>query len=162
MRIRLAELADAEAIRAIYNAEVTGDTNTFDLVPRTPQEQLAWLARHQGPHPAVVAVDETGHLLGFGSISPYRSRPAYATSVENSIYVDPAHRRRGVGRELLEELVTLASAHGFHTVIARVVGHNAGSIALHERCGFELVGIEREVGRKHRQWLDVVELQRML
>ena len=162
MQVRRATTGDAEAIRAIYNAEVAGGTNTFDLVPRAPADQLDWLERHQGAHPAVVAVDDGGRVLGFGALSPYRSRPAYATTVENSVYVDPAHQRRGVGRLLLEELLTLAAAHGFHTVVARVVGHNEGSIALHRACGFELVGVEREVGRKHRQWLDVVELQRML
>jgi L-amino acid N-acyltransferase len=173
MRTRLAVDGDAEAIRAIYNVEVTASVATFDMVPRTVEEQKTWMERHQGPHPALVAVAEpretTGHLgdggevvLGFGSLSPYKSRPAYATSVENSVYVDRAHRRGGVGLVILNELVALAGAHGFHTVIARIVGANEGSIRLHEACGFELVGVEREIGRKHRQWLDVVELQRML
>lgn len=161
MQIRLAEPADAEAIRAIYNAEVTGATSTFDLVPRSESENRVWLERHQGPHPVVVAVED-GRVLGFGSLSPFRSRPAYATTVEDSVYVATEARGRGVGRTLLEELIRLAGAYGFHTVIARVVGHNEVSIGLHRACGFEIVGVEREVGRKHRQWLDVVELQRML
>jgi L-amino acid N-acyltransferase YncA len=67
-----------------------------------------------------------------------------------------------VGRALLAELLVLASAHGFHSLIARIAGHNETSIGLHRAAGFELVGVEREVGRKHRQWLDVVELQRLL
>lgn len=161
MRLRLAASGDAEAIRAIYNREVTGGTATFDVVPRTAAEQLAWLARHQGAHPAVVAVDgET--VLGFGSLSPFRDRHAYATTVEDSVYVDHARRGAGVGRAVLEELLGLAVQHGFHAVIARIVGQNEPSIALHRGCGFELVGTEREVGRKHGRWLDVVELQRLL
>lgn len=165
MRIRLAAAGDAEAIRAIYNLEVTTDVNTFDLVPRSPADQRQWLEAHRGPHPAVVATEgpagaET--VVGFGSLSPYRDRPAYATTVENSVYVDPAQRGRGVGRAILGELVDLARVGGFHTVIARVVGHNEASIALHRACGFELVGVEREVGRKHRQWLDVIELELLL
>ncbi len=100
-------------------------------------------------------------MLGFGSLSPYRDRPAYATTAENSVYVDgPPRPGRRAG--LLDELLVLAAGHGFHTVIARIVGENEASIALHKACGFELVGVEREVGRKHRRWLDVVELQRML
>ncbi len=167
MRIRPAAPADAPAIRAIYNAEVVGDTNTFDLVPRTEAEQLAWLAQHQGAHPALVAVGgDAGNggdeVLGFGSLSPYRDRPAYATTVEDSVYVDPGHRGQGVGGALLAELVATAGRHGFHAVIARIVGHNEVSIGLHQRCGFTLVGVEREVGRKHGRWLDVVELQLLL
>jgi L-amino acid N-acyltransferase YncA len=162
MRIRPARLEDAEAIRAIYNAEVVGGTNTFDLVPRTQTEQLAWMADHQGAHPAVVAVGPDDQVEGFGAISAFRDRPAYATTVEDSVYVDPVHRGKGVGRALLEELVRLAARHGFHAMIARIVGHNEVSIGLHRACGFDLVGIEREVGRKHGRWLDVVELQRLL
>src|SRR5271166_86373 len=128
MRIRLAEPRDAEAIRAIYNREVTTSTSTFDLVPRSLPDQLAWLDRHRGAHPAIVAVTEgeprAQIVLGFGALAPFRSRPAYATSVENSVYVDADRRQRGVGRALLEELVRLAAAHGFHTVIARIVGGN--------------------------------------
>ena len=95
MRIRLAAAADAEGIRAIYNHEVTSGTYTFDLVPRTAEEQRAWLERHDGAHPAVVAVDDDEQVLGFGVLSPFRARPAYATTVEDSVYVDGEHRGRG-------------------------------------------------------------------
>jgi phosphinothricin acetyltransferase len=173
VQIRLAASGDAEAIRAIYNVEVLGSTNTFDMVPRTRDEQERWLAEHQGVHPAIVAVDSPAHtegqagaggdiVLGFGSLSSFRERSGYAATAENSVYVDRSHRGKGVGQALLAELLTLASAHGFHSVIARIAGHNETSIGLHKAAGFELVGVEREVGRKHRQWLDVVELQRLL
>ena len=162
MDVRLAEPADAEAIRTIYNAEVTSSTSTFDQVPRTPAEQAAWMADHAGTHPAVVAVDEEGTVVGFGCLSPFRDRPSYATTVENSVYVADGQRGRGVGRLLIDELVRLGTLHGFHAVIARIGGGNDASIALHEACGFELVGVEREVGRKFNRWLDVVVMQRML
>jgi phosphinothricin acetyltransferase len=167
MQLRLVQLADAEQIREIYNHEVAAGTNTFDMVARTFEEQRSWIQRHQGAHPAVVAVepapgdgDET--VLGFGSVSPYRDRAAYATTVENSVYVRADQRGKGIGRALLDELLRLSAAQGFHAVIARISSENEASVALHRRCGFELVGIEREVGRKHGRWLDVVELQRML
>ena len=105
MQIRLAAPADAEAIRAIYNAEVTGGTNTFDLEPRSEAQQLAWLERHQGAHPAVVADRRAATVAGFGSLSPFRSRAAYSTTVEDSVYVAADHRGQGVGRALLDELV---------------------------------------------------------
>lgn len=162
MKYRLASLEDSEAIRRIYNREVVGSTVTFDLVPRTPEDQLAWMDEHSGAHPAVVALDEDGTVCGFGSLSPYRPRPAYRTTVEDSVYVDPAYQGRGVGRGLLEELVGLAGSHGFHAIIARIVGGHEASIGLHRACGFERVGVEREVGRKFGKWLDVVLMQRLI
>jgi phosphinothricin acetyltransferase len=160
--VRRAERRDAEAIRAIYNVEVAESTVTFDLVPRSLDDQVEWLDEHSGAHPAVVATDESGEVVGFGSLSPFRDRPAYATTVEDSVYVRRDRRGQGVGRLLLEALLQLAVDHGFHTVMARIVGQHEASIALHEACAFELVGTEREVGRKFGRWLDVVELQRML
>ena len=160
MHVRLARPDDAEALRLIYNDEVRGMT-TFDLVPRSLADKLSWLADHAGAHPAVVA-EETGAVVGFGSLGPYRSRPAYATTVEDSVYVLADRRGGGVGRALLAELVRLATLHGFHSVIARIVGDNQASMALHRSCGFTLVGVEREVGRKLGRWLDVVEMQRVL
>ena len=159
---RLAERRDAEAIRAIYNREVTGSTVTFDLVPRTLDEQIEWLDEHAGGHPAIVAVDADGTVVGFGALSPWRPRPAYSPTVEDSVYVREDWRGRGVGKLILEELIRLAQAHGFHSVMARIVGGHEASIALHEACGFERTGIEREVGRKFGKWLDVVLMQRML
>jgi phosphinothricin acetyltransferase len=162
MQLRLATLADAEAIRTIYNAEVTGSTATFDLVPRNPEEQLVWLAEHRGAYPAIVAEDDDGLIIGFGSLSLYRDRPAYATSVENSVYVGAGRRGSGIGRALMDELIRLATQHGFHTMVARIGDDNAASIALHLACGFGLVGVERQIGRKFGRWLDVSVMQRML
>jgi phosphinothricin acetyltransferase len=162
LSLRLAERRDAAALREIYNLEVTTTTVTFDMVPRTLDEQVAWIDGHSGGHPAIVAVDGDGTVVGFGSISPYKDRPAYSPTVEDSVYVHREHRSRGVGRLMLEELVRVARDHGFHSIIARIVGGHEASIALHAACGFESLGVEREVGRKFGTWLDVVEMQRML
>ncbi len=161
VEVRLARAGDAEATRSIYNAEVTGSTVTFDLVPRSLSDQRAWLELHAGAHPAIVALID-GEVVGFGSLSPYRSRPAYATSVEDSVYVRADRRGQGIGGALLGELVDLAIAHGFHAVMARIVGGHEASIALHRACGFGLVGVEREIGRKLGRWLDVALMQRLL
>ena len=159
---RLAQGRDAESIREIYNREVSGSTVTFDLVPRTLEEQIEWLDEHSGGHPAIVAVDQAGTVVGFGALSPWRPRPAYSPTVEDSVYVHQDWRGQGVGRLLLLELIRLAEAHGFHSVFARIVGGHEASIALHSGCGFETTGVEREVGRKFGKWLDVVLMQRML
>jgi L-amino acid N-acyltransferase YncA len=161
VEIRLAEVGDAEAIRAIYNHEVLRSTVTFDLRPRSLEEQEQWLVARSGAHAVIVAVDGD-EVVGFGSLSPFRERPAYSTSVEDSIYVRGDQRGTGVGRALLEELIKLATQHGFHTVLARIVGGHEASIALHEAVGFEVVGTEREVGRKFGRWLDVMVMQRLL
>jgi phosphinothricin acetyltransferase len=162
LSVRLVERRDAEALRTIYNVEVLEATVTFDMVPRTIDEQVTWIDEHSGGHPAVVAVDADGTVVGFGSLSVWRDRPAYSGSVEDSVYVHRDHRGRGTAKLLLEELVRLGADHGFHTVLARIVGGHAASIALHEACGFTTVGVEREVGRKFKQWLDVVVMQRLL
>jgi L-amino acid N-acyltransferase YncA len=161
MRARLATIDDAEPTRAIYNVEVTESTVTFDLVPRTLAEQREWLTARSGAH-AVLVAEADGEVVGFASFSPYRDRPAYSTSVEDSVYVRRDQQGKGVGKLLLAELVTLATSHGFHAMLARIVGGHDASIALHRSLGFEVVGTEREVGRKFGRWLDVLVMQKLL
>ncbi|HXW81553.1 MAG TPA: GNAT family N-acetyltransferase [Acidimicrobiales bacterium] len=165
-RIAPATPAHAEDTRAIYNREIETGTATFEMSPRTVADQLEWIAEHSGIHPAIVAVvaNEVGEprVVGFGSLSPYRPRPAYSTTVEDSVYVAEEFQGVGVGRALLEELLRLAEAHGFHAVIARISGDNDASVALHVGCGFEMIGTEKEVGRKFGRWLDVVCMQRLV
>lgn len=161
METRLARLEDAEAIRQIYNLEVSTSTVTFDLVPRTLEEQVTWLQARSGAHVVIVAEDGD-EVVGFASLSPFRDRPAYNSTVESSVYVRSDQRGRGVGSLLIGDLVDLAAQHGFHTAIARIVGGHEASIGLHRAAGFTEVGVEREVGRKFGTWLDVVVMQRML
>ena len=161
MKIRPARTDDAAATAAIYNDEVTGSTVTFDLVTRSVEEQAEWLGARAGALEVVVA-EIDGEVAGFASLSPYRDRPAYRTTVEDSIYVHRDHRGAGVGRALLAEIIDVASARGFHSVMARIVGGHDVSIRLHRSLGFELVGVEREVGRKFGRWLDVAVMQKLL
>lgn len=158
--LRLATLDDAAAIARIYNHEVEHSTATFDLRPRTLDEQRTWLVDRSGAHAVVVAVID-GEVAGFASLSPYRQRPAYNTTVESSVYVSDRHRGLGVGDHLMSELCGRSDSHGFHTMIARIGDSNTASIELHRKHGFETVGIEREIGRKFGRWLDVNVMQRM-
>jgi phosphinothricin acetyltransferase len=168
--IRLATADDAEPIVAIYNREVTSSTATFDLVPRSLAEQRAWLAARSGAFSAIVAIlasdagDDVGGglVVGFASLSPYKERAAYRTTVEDSVYVHRDHTGRGIGRLLLGGLVGIARDSGFHSVIARIEAGGAASLALHTSCGFDLVGVERQVGRKFGRWLDVAVMQIVL
>ena len=161
MKVRLIEDQDAAATLRIHNHFVTETTVTFDLEARSLSEQIAWIQAHRGAHPAVVALLDD-EVIGYGSLSGFRPRPAYNTTVEDSVYVDPAHHGNGAGLALLTRLCELAAEYGYHSVIARITGHNEASLALHQRCGFTLVGIEREIGRKHQQWLDVAEMQLLI
>ena len=161
--IRRATPADAPAIAAIYNHEVENETSTFDLVPRSLQDQLDWQNAREGAFGVFVAeLAGTPGVAGFGALSPYKERAAYRTSVEDSVYVDRSLSRRGIGRLLLTALLEIARESGFHAVFARIEASGAASRALHEACGFRLVGVEVEVGRKFNRWLDVALMQCLL
>lgn len=163
--LRLATAADAEQIRSIYNHEVMHTAATMDLVPRSLPDQQAWLAARSGAFSTVVAVDPSdpeGEVVGFAALSPYKERAAYRTSVEDSVYVRGDRAGRGIGRLLLTELLEVAATSGFHAVFARINAASEASIGLHRACGFELVGVEREVGRKFNRWHDIALMQRLL
>ena len=103
MKVRLANLSDAEAVADIYNHEVLSGVATFDLVPKTLNEQRDWLRERSGALPCIVALDDSGKVVGWACLSKYRDRPAYGTSVEDSIYVHPEPQGIGVGSVLLSE-----------------------------------------------------------
>jgi len=151
---------------AIYNREVLETAHTFDLVPRTLPEQVAYIRDRSGGLVVVVAESDgpegSGEIAGFGSLSFYRDRPGYRTSVENSVYVHEDHRAEGLGKQLMAELIQRARSHGFHAMFARIADAQAASMKLHENHGFELVGIEREVGRKFGKFRDVAVMQLLL
>ena len=148
IRIRRATVADAGAIAEIYNHEVEFETSTFDLIPRTLTAQKEWIEALSGAFSAIVAVDENDAVVGFGALSEYRDRAAYKTSVENSVYVRRNLSRSGIGKLILTNLLEQAADSGFHVVMARIEASSDASRGLHAACGFQLVGIEREIGRK--------------
>ena len=162
--IRAARLSDAEGIRQIINHEILNGVSIFEMEPRTLAAQRDWLQDRSGVHGVLVATppDDDDTVLGFSSLSPFHTRPAYNTTVENSVYVHQDHRGKGIGRALLFDIIVLALSHGFHTVIARISGGNEASVAVHQSVGFEVAGVEREVGRKFGRWLDVTVMQLML
>ena len=159
--IQPAALSDSEAIAAIWNREVLQTAATTNTEPRSVEAQRAWLAAHGPGHPVIVAVDGD-EVVAFGALSPYRTKPAYARTVENSVYVKDGWRCKGVGGLVLDRLLALAREHGHHSVIARITAGNEASLVLHERRGFVRVGRERQVAFKHGIWLDVLTLQRIL
>jgi L-amino acid N-acyltransferase len=159
--IRDARASDNEPIAAIWNPEAIGTAATTDTQPRDAAAQRAWLAARTEDYPALVAVagDE---VVGFGALTPYRAKPSYARTAEDSVYVKDGWRGKGVGGLILEALVTRARARGHHSMVARVTAENEGSLRLHERHRFARVGHEFQVAFKLGRWHDVVTLQRRL
>lgn len=162
LTIREATSDDAQAIRTIYNHEVENETSTMDLVPRTLEVQQEWIAARSGAFCAVVAVDSAGAVLGFGALSEYKDRTGYRTTVENSVYVRRDVARRGIGRQILNHLLAVATVSGFHSVIARIESTSTASRDLHSACGYKLVGVEQQVARKFGKWLDIAVMQKIL
>ncbi|OQW54536.1 MAG: GCN5 family acetyltransferase [Proteobacteria bacterium SG_bin9] len=161
--IRPAAADDLPTITAIYAHAVRTGTATFELDPPDLAEMTSrFLKLKHGGFPYLVAAQNSA-VLGYAYAGPYRPRPAYRFTVENSVYFTPEAQRRGMGIVLLNELIAQSTQSGFRQMIA-VIGDsaNAGSIAVHTRAGFELIGIHRNVGFKFGRWLDTVMMQRAL
>lgn len=161
-RIRVAGADDLPAIDAIYNHYVEHATCTWQYAPSPKAERRAWLDAHGEAHPITVAVDDGGAIVGFGSLSVYNQREGYRFTVEDTVYVHPAHHRRGLGRALLADLVERARALGHHSIVASISADQAASIGLHAAAGFVEVGRMRELGVKFGAWLDCVYMQKLL
>lgn len=160
--VRLATLDDAPAMAEIYNYEVENSTATMDLVTRTVADQRQWIAERRGAFSALVAVSGGNVVVGFAALSPFKERAAYRPTVEDSVYIHRDWARRGIGRQLLGELLTVAATSGFHSVMARIEASGTASQALHAALGFRHIGVEIEVARKFNRWLDIVVMQRLL
>ena len=162
IEIRPAGTDDLQAMLAIYNHAIINTTAVYDYQPRTSDAQRQWFETKQAQRlPVVVAVDNAT-TIGFGSFGPFRPWPAYQFTVENSLYVDSAFRRKGAGTALLASLVTAAHTAGYHTMVAGIDATNEASLALHRKAGFEPVAHFREVGWKFERWLDLVFMERLL
>lgn len=161
--IRPATPADIPAIAAIYDHAVRHGTASFEIEPPEPAEMLRRLnALVEAGYPYLVA-EADGEIAGYAYAGPYRPRPAYRWSVEDSVYVAPALHRRGIGAALLAQLIAQAEQRGFRQMIA-VIGDSAQlpSIALHRAAGFRPIGTIEHVGHKFGRWLDTVLMQRAL
>ena len=159
--IRLATDADLSAVHDIYNHYVICSTCTYQTEVEPLSVRQAWFAARGPEHPVTVA-ELDGAVVGWGALSRFHPRAAYGRTVENAVYVRPDRHRRGVGGALLADLISRGAALGHHTVVALVDAEQDGSLALHERHGFEPAGRLRQAGFKFGKWLDVVYLQRML
>ena len=160
--IRVAREADLPALTAIYNAAVTETAWTGHLLPLTVEDRQPWWHAHQDPrYPVLVAAgDQT--LLGYASLSQWFDTPVYAHTAESSLYLAPHAQGRGLGTTLMRALLGEARRLSHHVILARIWSGNAPSIAMCRKCGYEVIGTQREVGFRNGQWEDCLEMQVIL
>jgi len=153
MRIRLAAPSDGPRLAAIYEPAVVGTTLSIELTPPNGAEMSRRIAETLAHRPWLVA--ETDSILGYAYAGPHRTRPAYAWSVEVSIYTATETHRRGIGRALYTSLFAILGLQGFQNAYAGVTVPNPASSGFHEAMGFELIGTYRSVALKLGRWVDV-------
>lgn len=161
--VRPGRAADLEQLTAIYNHYVEHTPITFDTVPFTPQQRRPWLMSYpgHGPHRLFVA-EQDGDLLGYATSSPFRPKPAYATSVETTVYCAPGAAGRGIGTMLYTALFEALAAEDLHRAFAGIALPNEASLRLHARFGFRECGRYSEAGRKFGRYWDVLRLEKTL
>jgi len=161
LTIRDATLADAEAIRRIYNEGIEDRVATLETETRTAAERREWLAARGNRHPVLVAQID-GAAAGWASLNRFNPRPVYDHVADLSVYVDRAWRGHGVGRALLGAVIERARAIGYHKLVLAAFPDNAAGMALYARMGFTRVGVYREQGLLDGRWVDVVVMERLL
>ena len=156
-----ARLRDSARIAEIYNQSIAARDSTMDTDPLGPSDVAMWLEKQEEcEHLCVAQVDS--EVLGWGILKRYHSRPGYARAAETSIYVDRSHTGQGHGSALQQYLIQISRENGYHHLVAKIWADNAGSIRIHERFGYEVVGVQREIGYVDGAWQDVAILQLIL
>ena len=153
----------AAAILRILNDAIIHTTALYDYKPRSLDSMKGWFQNKDAEaFPVVGAIDEDGELLGFASYGRFRAWPAYKYTVEHSVYVDKVHRGKGIGRALMQRLITMAKEHEYHVMIGGIDASNKESIAFHTGLGFTHAGTIAQVGFKFGRWLDLAFYQLIL
>ncbi len=158
---RLATPADAAAIAAIYNEGIADRIATFETEPRTP-EQIAQQLLEKGDRFPTLVAEHAGQIVAWAGAGAYRARPAYAGVAEHSVYVARRARGKGAGRVVLDALCRAYAERGFWKIVSRIFPENTASLALHERCGFRVVGVYQRHGKLEGEWRDCVIVERLL
>ena len=157
--IRDAVEADLPAIRDIYNHAGEHTTAIWNEVLIDVDNRRVWLELRRAKGFPVLVAEKDGKVAGYASYGEWRAFDGYRHTVEHSVYVDKDLRGGGIGKQLMLDLIARAKAGGMHVMIAAIEAENRASIALHERLGFRLVGIHREVGIKFGRWLDLAAME---
>jgi L-amino acid N-acyltransferase YncA len=158
---RLAAEADADAIARIYNQGIAERIATFETAPRSPDQVRAQL-REKGDRFPTIVVEADGRVVAWASVGAYRERACYAGVGEHSVYVDRDFRSRGAGRVALDALAEVSAQRGFWKLVSRIFPENTGSLRLHERAGFRVVGVYQRHGKLDGEWRDCVIVEKLL
>jgi L-amino acid N-acyltransferase YncA len=161
-QIRDATPDDAPVIATIYNQGIEDRTATLETELRSPEERTGWLASRDSRHPVLLAVDNDGVVLGWGSLNRFNPRAAYDHVADLSVFVAREARGRGVGKALLGALEARARAIGYHKMVLAAFPTNTPGMRLYERHGFAIVGTYREQGMLDGRWVDVVVMEKLL
>lgn len=157
MKIRKAEERDLPEMLAIYNYEVINGVATFDMQPKILEERKVWFDEHNVENHPLIVAEVDGMVAGYASLSSYRPKEAYSSTVELSVYIGETYRRQGIATELMREILKLAKQdERTHLVVSVITGENDASVKLHEKYGFTFCGRVHQVGFKHGRYLDIV------
>ena len=162
IKLRPATPNDLEKILEIVNHSILHTTANYNYDVQTLEVQTKWFEDKNAKNLPIVVADLDGEVVGFGSYGQFREKIGYQYTVEHSVYVVDHVIGKGIGSQLLTELIRLAKEQGYHCMIGAIDADNAGSIAFHERFGFTAAGTIREVGYKFDHWLDLVFMQLLL
>ena len=161
MLIRRYTPKDFQAIAEIYNEAIVQGAITMDCVPQSA-EDVRSLAEKFHHRETILMAEQDNRIVGWGIIKRYSNRPGYDFCCETSTYLTLGETRRGYGSQLQKALLQQVMVFGYHHVVAKILADNQGSIAFHQRFGFEIVGIQKEIGFLKGEWRDVVILQLIL
>ena len=154
--------ADLPVLTEIFNAAITGTTSTGYLEVLTVKDRRAWWASHLDPRYPILSAERAGEVVGYASLSPWSPYPVYEQTVESSLYLSPISQGRGLGTALMMALLAEARRLGHHVVLSRIWSQNAASLAMCRKCGYEVIGTQREVGLRNGVREDCVLLQIIL
>jgi L-amino acid N-acyltransferase YncA len=160
--IRPYQVEDTQAILEIINYNILNSTSLYDYEPRTLENQIAIFDEKLSKGFPILVATENKTVVGFGYYSEFRFREAYKFTVEHSVYAHPNHIGKGIGKLILENLIRLAKAQKFHTMIGVIDAENQSSIDFHKKFGFEIAGTIKDSGYKFDRWLHSVFMQKML
>jgi L-amino acid N-acyltransferase len=159
MHVEDASERDIPQLTAIYNEIIATSTAVFSEDPVSLESRRLWLGSHLAAGQPVIVARVEGKVAGFASYGDFRAWPGYRSTVEHSVHVAPDHRRLGIGRALVEELIDRAHMAGVHVMVAGIDAENQASLQLHQRLGFVQVGHMPEIARKFDRWVDLTLLQ---
>lgn len=163
LTIRPAVLADLPRITEIFNEAAVATAASYHLEPVTVADRRDWFGRLRADgFPVLVLADEAGEVVGFATYGPFRSLAGYKHTVEHSVYLAPEHRAAGGGRMLMRVLIDHAVQRGIHVMVGVLDAGNEGSVAFHEKLGFQTSAVLPEVGHKFGEWRDVIFVHRIL